>query len=208
MADNIFNAAIKYQKLLNSQYNFIVGYKNKEFHISLTFTNDEFHHLAGLQYLNDIRYIRRTSRVEIFKSIIQGSINDNYLSKSSNYNDIIQRINNVINLENFLDSNKTVFKFNKSAASNSVINADFILKNNEDRMNTYFCIEKRLDGTYFGKSIFSRDETEKDYTKGHTPCTILYKEKINLLTNERQVLYAHPSYEKINLQNPNSRTII
>ena len=196
MADDIFNAAIKYQKLLNSQYNFIVGYKNEEFHITLTFTDYEFHHLAGLHYLNDIRYIRSTSRAKIFKKIIQGSINDNYLSKSLKYNDIIQRINNIVKLESFLDSNKIVFKFNKSADPNSVIDADFILKSNEDKINTYFCIEERLDGTYFGKSIFSRNETEKDYTKGHTLCTILYKEKIDLLTNEKQVLYTHPSYER------------
>lgn len=196
MSDNIFNAAIKYQKLLDCQYNFIVGCKGKEYPISLTFSNDEFHHLAGLQYLNDIRYIRRTSRAEIFINIIQGSINDDYLSKSSNYSDILQRLDDITDLEKFLDSNKTIFKFNRSANPHSMINADFILKNNENKINTYFFIQRKSDGTYFGKSIFSRKEKEYDYTQGHTQCTLLFKEKIDLLTNERQVLYTHPSYKK------------
>ena len=198
MSDVFQNAAYEYQKLLNTQYNFIVGYKGKEFHICLNFSKDEFHHLAGLQYLNDIRYIRRTTRSEVFDKICQGEIDDKYLSKSTRYRDVLQRVSDVKNLEKFLDGDEVVFKFRKKADPNSKISADFILKNRSADLNTYFFIQKKSDETYFGKSIFSRDLRKKDYTLGHTKCALLYKEKVDLKTNKKQILYVNPSYKSYN----------
>ncbi len=196
MNDVFVNAAEEYKKMLNIQYTLVVGYKEKEYNIEICFEKTEFHHLAGLQYLNDIRYIRRTNRSEIFDNIRLGRIDENYLSQSSGYNKILHRLQTVSDLENFLDRSEVIFKFVKPANPHSMISADFILKSSLNGENIYFFIQKKKDDKYFGKSIFAQSNKNFDYIRGHAQCVLLYKEKINLITNEKQILYVRPSYKK------------
>ncbi|MCM1578815.1 MAG: PBECR4 domain-containing protein [Ruminococcus sp.] len=149
-----------------------------------------------MHYLNDIRYIRRTKRSSIFNDICRGKVDDNFLSVSTHFNDIRQRIADVTELEKFLDSSTMSYKYDKGAYPKSKINADFILKNNFNGMNTYYCIQKNSDGSYFVKSLFSENETGKDYTAMHNKRALLYKEKVNLLSGEKKILYVHPKYEE------------
>ncbi len=196
MNDIFVTAANKYKKLLNIQYNLVVGCKTKEYHIQIKFDESEFHHLAGLQYLKDIFYIRRTSRSEIFKKICTGQIDSEFLSQSSEYNKILDRINVVADLENFLDNSEIICKFNKSINPQSSITADYILKGTANNTSTYFFIQKNINGKYFGKSIFPQLNEKFDYSRGHTKCVLLCKEKVNLITNEKEILYTRPTYEK------------
>lgn len=186
-----------YKKILGFSYHFVIGRKNKTVDINLSFSKKDFFHLSGLQYLNDIRELNN-DREKIFNKIERDTEFLNLILSSVNYFKIKERISLIENLESFLDSNKTIFKFNNRTNLFSLIDADYILKNSDTTKNMYVFISKDSTAadTYFCRSAFSRNKSEKDYAVGHTSYTLLYKEKIDLITNERQVLYTHPSYEK------------
>ena len=194
---NIYNACANYNALLDKEYYFILGKKQKEIHIRLKFSKMEFYHLCGLHKLNDIIEFNNPNKKRIFDDILSSKISTALCESSSHYSEIDDRIELIENLEKFLDSNKTVFKFNDRTNTFSLIEADYILKNSDTSKNMYVFISrknKRSD-TYFCRSAFPRNKSEKDYTEHHIPYAMLYKEKTDLLTNEKQVLYIHRSYK-------------
>jgi hypothetical protein len=87
-----------------------------------------------------------------------------------------------------MDSNKTVFKYNPQLEAFSAIQADFLLKNEMHSRNIFtFLSEEKSNGKYFCRSFFP--QTDKDYSKGQTNWTLLYKKKIFKKTGEKIVLY-------------------
>ncbi len=190
--NELLQSLFAYKRILEYSYHFVIGRKNQKVDITLSFSKKDFFHLAGLQYL-DIRELKN-DREKIFHKIEHESDFLNLILNSSNYSQILERVKFVAELEKFLDCNRTIFKFNNHASAFSLINADFILKNSNTTQNMYVFISKVGKGsdTYFCRSAFTRDRSEKDYTAGHTSYTLLYKEKINLITNEKQILYARP----------------
>lgn len=52
--DILYQAASIWNELTEYNYVFTYGYKNKLYTINLTFSLDDFPHLAGFQYLKDI----------------------------------------------------------------------------------------------------------------------------------------------------------
>ena len=91
-------------------------------------------------------------------------------------------------IEQFLDSNSLIFKFNKNVNPTSKMKAKYIMENTICDEIAYICIDKieNID-EYFCRSFFPK--TEVDYTKGHTKYTLLYKEKINIKTQENIIQY-------------------
>lgn len=195
--NELLKSLFLYKRILNFSYNFVIGRKNKTVNINLLFSKKDFFHLSGLQYLTDIRELNN-DREKIFNRIECDSHFQNAILNSVCYSKIKERISFLAMLEDFLDSNKTIFKFNNRTNVVSLIEADYILKNSDTAKNMYVFISKKDDNsdTYFCRSAFSRNKSENDYTAGHISYTLLYKEKINLLKNERQVLYNHPLYKK------------
>lgn len=197
ITNELLQSLSAYKKILNFSYHFVIGRKNQTVDIILKFSKKDFFHLVGLQYLTDIRELNN-DREKIFNKIECDYDFINLILNSINYFKISERVNLVATLEEFLDSNKTVFKFNNRTNIFSLIDAEYILKNSNIIRNMYVFIsrEDKNSDTYFCRSAFSRDKSERDYVIGHTSYTLLYKEKVDLLTNEKQVLYVHPSYKK------------
>lgn len=52
--DIFYQSAFVWNELTEYNYLFTYGYKNKLYEINLTFSPDDFPHLAGFQYLKDI----------------------------------------------------------------------------------------------------------------------------------------------------------
>lgn len=182
-----------YKRLLNISYYFVIGRKNKITEIKLTFSEREFFHLAGLQYLKDLPELNK-DREKIFRKIQNDPYLPDKIVNSDNFSDISERVKFTSTLETFLDSNRTVFKFNNRTNSFSLIEADYILKNSDRSRNLYLFISKDKSGTYFCRSAFPRNKAEQDYTVGHTSYTLLYKEKINTADSTKKILYTNPSY--------------
>ncbi|MCM1261523.1 MAG: PBECR4 domain-containing protein [Butyrivibrio sp.] len=81
--DILYQAASAWNKLTEYRYKFIYGYKNKLYHINLTFSVEDFPHLAGFQYLKDISFPRYNHR-KIVSRIIDGAIKFEQIQKVYN----------------------------------------------------------------------------------------------------------------------------
>ncbi len=157
-------------------YTFIVGRKGVTCTIDLRFSEGDFHHLAGLQYLSDITNIRYGSRERIFRSILSGHISLADLKKSCNFDKIAKRLQCLVRLETFLDSDQLVFRYNPKVTA-SKIQADFLLENRLDQEVAYLFITQTLD--FFTSVSFFPKET-RNYAEGQTKFKILCKTKKKL----------------------------
>ena len=86
-----------------------------------------------------------------------------------------------------LDSNDTVFKYNKKANVYSVIEADYLMKNHMEGKNIFLFLSNARDDSYFCRSFFP--EEKMDYTKNQASWTLLYKNKRNLIDGSEHILY-------------------
>lgn len=204
MDDEIYKAANEFQKLMEYEYKFVVAAKGKSFEVELRFDEYSFHHLCGLHKLNDI-IESDTNRMLLFKKILAGSISDEDLGKSRFYisDGVNDRIKRVSELPTLLAIAGQVYKYNTKANPISKINGDVLFKwLAEDGRNIYFVLnrDRYSKNKFFGLSIFSRSQTEKDFAVGHTPNTLLYVSRTPLTKDKQldkskeEVLYQRPSY--------------
>ena len=94
----------------------------------------------------------------------------------------------LLELEAMLDNNEIIFRYDKEKNRMSLIEADFLLENTfKEKLIYLFLIKRSGDDTHVCCSLFPF--AGKDYTKGQTKYTLLYKEKRNLRTGEAIVQY-------------------
>ena len=90
-------------------------------------------------------------------------------------------------LESVIDSNDTIFKYNRKINTYSVIKEDYIMKNYAEGRNIFlFLAQNRGEGRYFCRSFFPQDKM--DYTRNQALWTLLYKKKVTISTGE-EILY-------------------
>ena len=185
---DILTSANAYSNLLDIEYQLILGRKNKTAALSIFFDENQFFHLAGLQYLTDRVTLLFGDRAQLFKRILSGKITSQQIESSSFYPEIKDRIDFLAYLEFIMDSNKTIFKYNPKLELFSAIQADFLMKNEIKMRNIFtFLSFDKITGKYFCRSFFP--QTDKDYSERQTTWTLLYKKKINKSTNTETVLY-------------------
>lgn len=185
--DKLQECAKAFENLLNIQYNIVIGRKGKTHNISLIFQNTNFHHLLGLHKLKDLQ-IAQIKREDVFKDILNGKITYNHIHKSVYINNIVNRIDPLSCIENLLDNNKLIFQYNDKKNKISLIQANYLLSTPHNQNDVYIFIDKcKNDETFFCRSFFPRETL--DYTKGQSRYTMLYKEKIDLSTGEKQIQY-------------------
>ena len=183
---NITDCINAFVPLLHTKYEIILGRKGVAVTIRLAFHKKDCFHLIGLQYLKDYPELNRDCG-KIFDELAKGIISVDKLEASVFYHKIKERINFLPLLEDILDSNDTVFRYNKKANIYSVIDADYLLKNNMESRNIFLFLSKKKDDTYFCRSFFP--EEKMDYTRNQASWTLLYKRKINTETGIGKVLY-------------------
>ena len=86
-----------------------------------------------------------------------------------------------------LDSNDTVFKYNKKSNVYSMIEADYLMKNHMDGKNLFLFLSNARDDSYFCRSFFPRGEN--GLYKDQASWTLLYKKKRNLIDGSEHILY-------------------
>ena len=91
------------------------------------------------------------------------------------------------------DSNDTIFKYNPALQAFSVIEADFLLRNEINKVPIFVFLSKGKNEKYFCKTFFPQDK--KDYTEHQTRWTVLFKKKIVKSTNTEMILYKSPKFE-------------
>ena len=183
---NIKDCVSAFLPLLNTEYEIILGRKGVAVTLRISFDKKDCFHLMGLQYLIDRPELNR-DRGKVFDEIVAGKITTEQVESSDFYRKIEERVHFLPLLEQLLDSNDTVFKYNKKANLYSMIDADYLMKNKIKERNLYLFLSHDIDDRYFCRSFFP--EEKKDYTKNQASWTLLYKKKCNLSTGEEIVLY-------------------
>ena len=187
MAD-ILATAKAYSNLLDIEYHILLGKKNKNISFTITFEKAHFFHLAGFHYLTDRTTLLYGDRTQLFHKILNGTITTQQIESSDFYPQIKERIEHLAYLEEIMDSNKTVFKYNPRLETFSAIQADFLLKNEVHSRNIFTFLSKDgSNGKYFCRSFFP--QTDKDYSQNQTTWTLLYKKKIYKSNGQESVLF-------------------
>ena len=188
MSDKLQRCAVAFSELLNVQYKIILGRKGQLINITLGFDETQFVHLAGLHKLTDNEFFRTASRKKVFNAALNGSISYEIVAKSSNFNEIQDRIEYFEFLEEMLDSNNIIFRYNSKRNVFSLIQADYLMQSQYNCSDVYIFIDKlKNSDVHFCRSFFPKGD--KDYTAGQAKYTLLYKEKINLKTGKSIVQY-------------------
>ena len=135
--------------LLSTEYEIVLGRKNVAVKLIITFEKKDCFHLMGLQYLMDRPELRR-DRGKIFDEIQNGIIKRENIESSDFYHKIQDRVHFLPLLEEILDSNDTVFKYNKKANVYSMIEADYLMKNHMEGKNLFlsFFFSRGENGLY------------------------------------------------------------
>ncbi|MCM1048915.1 MAG: PBECR4 domain-containing protein [Clostridiales bacterium] len=186
--DKLQERALTFNELMKYQYDIKLGKKGKLYEFTIDFQPSDFFHLIGLQKLIDLRFLKRSAE-HIFNECLKGNITYSMIAASQYFDELGYRFEYFNQLENILDSNNLIFKFNKNSMQiYSKIIADYMLKHTRDDLIFYLFIEQRnKSNTQFCKSFF--ENSVIDYSRGQTNLTLLYKGKINIRTGEREIKF-------------------
>ena len=183
--DILLECALAYEKLFNKKYIFKLGRKRKLHTIELTFSAMDFHHLAGLKKLDDIKVVHK-NRALVFKEILKGKITIDTINKSSKFLEIERRLHCLKELETYLDTVQDIYIYAQNKNIGSKIPAEYLMKNVIDKSEVFY-FTLRSNGAFIGISFFPKDK--KDYTDRQVKLVLLEKTKINLTDNSVTVLY-------------------
>lgn len=191
---DIYTALSAFKNLLDFEYEFVLGRKNKTVTLIVEFQKLHFFHIAGLQHLKDLPRLA-VSTDKVFDMLEAGTLSVNYIESSIYYDLISDRVDYLPCLEQIFDSNDTIFKYNPSLQAFSVIEADFLMKNVIKQVNVFTFLSKDKNGKYFCRSFFP--DMKKDYSENQTNWTVLLKKKICKSTGVVNELYRHRNYHKM-----------
>ena len=127
-------------------------------------------------------------REHIYREILAGQLTLSQAGRSAFFHEMSPRLAPLINLESFLDSNKTIFHYNSKLPSFSSIKADYLLENIDHDIPVYLFLSQRSGkSTQVCRTFFPKGRI--DYTLGQPRCTLLCKEKRNLSSGKTEILY-------------------
>jgi hypothetical protein len=185
--DELYQCAVAFHNLLDVEYHIVIGRKGKSVIIDLAFDRKDFFHLIGLQHLKDLTNLKR-DRGKIFNQIMTRQITIDQLRNSSFFNKIEKRISCFMHIENMLDNNDIIFKYSKNMNLYSRVDADYLMLHTINENIVYLFIDKlELYEKHFCRSFFPKEN--QDFTRNQARYTLLYKEKLNLKTQQRIVQY-------------------
>lgn len=188
--DELLHSVQAYEKMLNKSYDIVLGKKGTTENIHIEFREDGFHHLTGLQYLQQNMPELRKNKRDIFYRILKEEKFREKIENAPEYNEILGRVISVSILEQLLDSPGTeVYKCNKGRGSS--IEADYMFKGKAGSDNVYFFIRenKNEKGLYNGCSIFPEEKQKS----GHSYAKVLHKVKHDSFGTHE--LYISPNYK-------------
>lgn len=186
--DILQQCAKEFEHLIPYQYHIVIGRKGKLLKFTISFEPPDFHHLAGLHKLRDNVRFRTGKRRDIMKEILNGHLTLAQAQQSAYFHEMEPRLLPLSMLENLLDSNEIIFRYNSKANIFSSIQADYLLQNNFKEIPIYLFLTQRSEkNTHVCRTLFPK--TGKDYAKGQPRYTLLKKEKRNMLTGKTIVQY-------------------
>lgn len=186
--DLLKQCAQGFENLIPYQYHIIIGRKGKTLEFTISFDRVDFHHLAGLHKLRDNLRFQTGKRSDIMKEILDGRLTFSQAEQSAYFDEMKLRLLPLSHLEQFLDSNEIIFRYNAKVHTFSAIQADYLLQNDYEGTPVYlFLAQRSSESTQVCRTFFPKAGT--DYAEGQPRYTLLKKEKRNIITNEIIVQY-------------------
>ncbi len=190
--DRLKTALLSYQRLMQYDYELVAGKKKKEYTLSFSFSEEEFYHLAGLQYIKHVSELRQ-NRKDVFNLLLSSETIREKVVTDHGWADISDRIDSMICMEDTLKHIQDVFLYQKKRTS-SKIEADYILKRSDQSLNYYLFLIKDKDAL-IANSQFARFLSLPDVAIQHVQCTLLHNQRKNRTTHSIEILYSNPKYQ-------------
>lgn len=148
--------------------------------INLTFSYEDYPHLAGFQYLKDISLPNYTS-AKIVDRILEGKINFKQIQKAAQYEEMVKpRLQALIHLRNSLDNEFNLYSFMpRMYPFFTNIKADLLIASHIDIDSYVFIIHTTPNGDakcdFLCCSAFAKGE--RDYETNQRKRALLKKER-------------------------------
>lgn len=188
----LYQAAAVWKDLMNYRYILTYGCRNKSYEINLTFSADEFSHLAGFQYLKDISLPRYNSR-KIVDMILSGKITYKAIQKGMQYREMVEpRLLALVRLKEVLEQDFELFSYVPNLYPFvTKIKADYIISSQNEPTAFVFIIKESSVGDamcdFLCCSAFEKGD--RDYRTNQRSRALLKKERVQIETSDTVVLY-------------------
>ena len=188
----LYRAAEVWHELMAYRYVFTYGYKGELHPINLTFSPEDFPHLAGFQYLKDIALPRYNPRKTV-EMILAGKIAADKVQKGALYSEYVEpRLLALVRLKEILEQEFDLFSYApRFYPFVTKIRADYLIASQIEPTAFVFILRASPSGDavcdFLCCSAF--EKSSRDYRTNQRPRTLLKKERIHLATAERVILY-------------------
>ena len=202
--DIFYQAASVWNMLTEYNYTFTYGFKNKLYTINLTFSPEDFPHLAGFQYLKDISLPRYNPK-KIVSKIPDGSITLEQIQQAAQYDEmVVPRLEALVRIKDTLDNDFNLFSYMPRMYSfYTQIKADYIISSHSDITSFVFILQSNADGSakcdYLCCSTFKQGD--RDYESNQRPRTLLKKERKHIHSGTSEIMMDKLTVQKDNSEN-------
>lgn len=189
--DILKQSALTWKELNEYRYQFIYGYKKTLYPITLTFSNEDYPHLAGFQYMKDIS-LPNYSSAKIADRILEGKITFEQIQKAAQYEEMIKpRLEALVHLKNSLDNDFNLYSFmSRMYPFITNIKADYLITSHLVIDSYVFIIHTTPKGDakcdFLCCSAFAKGD--RDYETNQRKRALLKKERIHIASNTTTVL--------------------
>ena len=189
--DILKQSALTWKELTEYRYQFIYGYKKTLYPITLTFSNEDYPHLAGFQYMKDIS-LPNYSSAKIADRILEGKITFEQIQKAAQYEEMIKpRLEALVHLKNSLDNDFNLYSFmSRMYPFITNIKADYLITSHLVIDSYVFIIHTTPKGDakcdVLCCSAFAKGD--RDYETNQRKRALLKKERIHIASNTTTVL--------------------
>ena len=188
----LLQSAMAWKEMTEYSYLFTYGYKKKLFTINLTFSLEDYPHLAGFQYMKDLSLPNYTS-AKLINRILEGKISFKNIQKAAQYETLIKpRLKALIHLKESLDNPFVLLSYMpKMYPFYTNMKADYLISSHINFTSYIFIIQSNKLSSfkcdYLCCSLFEKGE--RDYNTNQKTLTILKKERIHIPTNTSTILF-------------------
>lgn len=190
--DLLYQSALVWKELTEYNYRLTYGYKKKLHPINLTFSFEDYPHLAGFQYLNDISLPNFTS-AKIVDRILEGKISFEQIKKAHQYEEMVRpRLEALIHLKDSLDNEFSLYSFHpKMYSFVTTIRADYLIASHTVISSFIFIIQATANGMakcdFLCCSAF--EQGNRDYETNQRRYTLLKKERFHIPSNTSTLFF-------------------
>ena len=175
--DLLQQSAQAWKEITEYRYLFTYGYKKQLYPINLTFSLEDYPHLAGFQYMKDIS-LPNYSSSKIADRILEGKILFEKVQKAAQYEEMIKpRLEALVHLKESLDNKFNLYSYMpRMYPFITGIKADYLISSHFSVDNFIFIIKANAQGElkcdFLCCSIFEKGDRELNVKVGQFYLTI------------------------------------